>query len=78
MSIAALSNAGSPQDVSAVQKAPPAPPPSSAEAPVIDTRNRPTVDRTAALVKDEYDVSSSSNVSIDTEEAESAGLSVYA
>jgi len=78
MSIAALSNAGSPQDVAAVQKAPPAPPPSSAEAPVIDTRNRPTVDRTAALVKDEYDVSSYSNPTIDSEETESESLSVYA
>jgi hypothetical protein len=78
MSIAALSSAGSVQDVAPPPKVQQALPPSSTEVRIVDTRNRPALDRTAALVKDEYDVGSSSNVSIDSEEAESEGLSVYA
>jgi len=74
VSIAALSSAGSIPDAAAPQKVTPP----SAEVRIVDTRDRPTIDRTAALVKDEYQVSSYSNPSIDGEEMETEGLSVYA
>jgi len=78
MSIAELSSAGSLQEIAAPQKAPQAPARPSEQAPRVDTRNYRTVDPTAALVKDEYDVTSSSNASVSSEEAETEGISVYA
>ncbi len=77
MSIAALSSAGSTQDAAA-QRAPAPQPPSSVKAPIVDTRDRPAIDRIAALVKDEYDVNFYSDPTIDSEETETEGLSVYA
>ncbi len=78
MSIAALSNAAFTQDVVAPQRTTQALPPSSVEAQIVDTRTRRTIDRIAALAKDEYDVNSYSNPSINSEETETEGLSVYA
>jgi len=76
MPIAALSSAGFPPDSIALQKAPL--PPSPVEGPTVETRNYRTLDRTAALVKDEYDVSSYPSASVSSEEIETEGLSVYA
>jgi len=76
MPIAALSSAGLPPDSIAPQKVPQPLPPSSVEGPTVETMNYRTLDRTAALVKDEYDVSSYPSASVSNEETE--GLSVYA